>query len=192
MIKKAILLAINRLQQYKPEGEGGGAYYLKEKDVLAAIELSYNIQVAKYEELRKKAIAGITGIPIEDNKQTINGLHKITDEELARATAMFLPASNSSSNNNTNNGHVLKGALLTSLPASSNSNGHVLKGALLTPASSNSNGTGSNSNGTGSISSNNTNNGHVTLLSTKKLLNRNYVPKGKYSQEPKKSRKHPK
>ena len=191
MIKKAILLAINRLQQYKPEDEDKDAYYLKEKDVLAAIELSYDIQVAEYEALREEAIAGITGIPIEDNKQTINGLHKITDEELARATAMFLPASNSSSNN-TNNGHVLKGALLTSLPASSNSNGHVLKGALLTPASS-------NSNGTGSISSNNTNNGHVTLLSTKKLLNRNYVPEGKYSQKvpegkysqkSKKSRKH--
>jgi len=93
MIKKAILLAINRLQQYKPEDKDKDAYYLKEKDVLAAIELSYNIQVAEYEALREEAIAGITGIPIEDNKQTINGLHKITDEELARATAMFLPAS---------------------------------------------------------------------------------------------------
>jgi hypothetical protein len=99
MIKKAILLAINRLQQYQPVGEDEDededkdAYYLKEKDVLAAIELSYDIQVAEYEALQKIAIAGITGIPIEDNKQTINGLHKITDEELARATAMFLPAS---------------------------------------------------------------------------------------------------
>ena len=93
MIKKAILLAINRLQQYQPVDEDKDAYYLKEEDVLEAIELSYKIQVAQYEALQKIAIAGITGIPIEDNKQTINGLHKITDEELARATAMFLPAS---------------------------------------------------------------------------------------------------
>ena len=121
MIKEAILLAINRLQQYQQSEGSSGPYYLKEKDVLEAIEKGYDAQVAEYEALRKVTIAGITGDKSKDDGKKIEQLHKITDEELARATAQFLPASTSTSSSssssssngngsnngyNTNNEHI--------------------------------------------------------------------------------------
>jgi hypothetical protein len=101
MIKEGILLAINRLQQYQQSEGSSGPYYLKEKDVLDAIELSYNTQVAEYEALRKDTIAGITGDKSEDDGKKIEQLQEITEDVWAKATAEFLPASNNNSSNGT-------------------------------------------------------------------------------------------
>ena len=102
MIKEGILRAINGLPQYKSENSSG-PYYLKEEDVLAAIERGYTEQVKAYEDLRKDTIAGITGDNSKDDEEKITKLHTITKDVWARARSTPLPPSNSNSSNSNSN-----------------------------------------------------------------------------------------